>query len=161
MGDLLKKLERKLKNAKLDPAEAGSVPHLVIPLDGVDLVISQVSDAQKSAGEQQQPADPEIDYLQFFARLPYQIHPAQMGHVSAFMGYINARLPLVGFVVTADQKSPAYRYMMLVNPEQESTKLVGEAVEGISYAVRTFGELFRNLSTGEMEFPEAVQEANI
>ena len=162
MADLLKTLKDKLKsyNPTLQTVEqTGSVPRLSLKLDNATLVLSLASDAQRATGENPNPREP--DYLQMFAGLNFTPKQESLVETALLLTYINARLPLMGFIITINLDQIALKYTHLVDPQKPQIDLIQEAVETIAFQLDTFAAPIQQVATGQRGYQEVAASLNI
>ena len=139
------------RNPKLE--SANKIPHLYVPLDSLELIMTLASDIQG-----QQSDGNTVDFLQMFVQLPFNLDSLYYDETTMLMNYINARIPLLGFIVAIDQKTIAFRYMHLVNPKSPDVPLIEEAVSVIEFAVDTFSDAIRMVAIGESSYERVVDQ---
>lgn len=153
MPDILDDLKQHLAehNPRILPAQgAGSIPHLVASVAGVDVVMAQISTAQAAQGADVLPAG--VDALQMFARLPFALDPQRYDETAMLLSDINARIPTLGFIANAHDKVVAFRYMHLFDPDNPNYTLIAEALRNIDLAITTFSDAIQQVATGEKSY---------
>lgn len=160
MTDFLETLQNKLSsewNPHLHPAQgAGSFPRLVQPLGPMELIIVQLSAAQRATGNVPQRDD--VDRLQMYVQLPFNIDKNYLGETARLLSALNGRLPLLGFIIGADGKTIAFRYLHLFDPQQPGWPLIEEAMTQIKFAVANFTPVIHTVSNGSASYEQIIQD---
>ena len=160
MPDFLEALQNNLTdewNPRLHPAEgAGGFPRLVQQLGPMQLVIVQLSAAQRAVGSP--PQDDHIDRLQMYVRLPFNVAEDHLGETARLLSDLNGRLPLLGFIIGADGQTIAFRYLHLFDPQYPGWSLIEEAMTQIKFAVANFTPIIHTVSIGSATYEQVIQD---
>ena len=92
----------------------------------------------------------EVDYLQFYAELPFQVEQGFVPDVAQLVLQLNRILPLVGFGLRVSERTIYYRYMMMFEGRQgPNHKLLVKAVEVIRFLLQEFCQAIEDVATGK------------
>ncbi len=162
MTDFLDTLKNNLSNEwnpRLHPAQgADGFPRLVQQLGPMQLTIVQLSAAQRAAGSA--PEREDIDRLQMYIRLPFNIDEHYLTDTMRLLSYLNGQLPLLGFIISADKNTVAFRYLHLFDPKNPGYALIEEAMTQIKFAVANFTQVIHTVSSGAASYEQVIQDVD-
>ncbi len=160
MVDFLDMLKNNLSNEwnpRLHPAQgADGFPRLVQELGPMQFTIVQLSAVQRAVGSVSERED--IDRLQMYVRLPFNVNEHYMADVTRLLNHLNGQLPLLGFIISADKNTVAFRYLHLFDPKNPGYALIEEAMTQIKFAVASFTQVIHTVSRGAASYEQVVHE---
>lgn len=156
MPDILNTLKANLNqwNPQVQPAQAGSVPHLFLTVAGMSAVVAQISTAQKLSGAE--PLADDVDVLQIFVEMPFKMDVSAFAETAKLISVINAKLPTIGFIANPTNGQVAVRYMHLINPNEPNFTLLNEALSNIDVIIDIYADEIKPVATGNRTFEEAI-----
>lgn len=125
-------------------SQAISLPDLNWELK-IDLMM--VADLSLEQTEEQQDEAVDLEFLQFFAPLPFKVAENQAADMARLVGLINNFAPLMGFAYNESTGLVYFRHLMVVVDPQIDPETVEISLDSIQYLIDTFGAALQDLAS--------------
>ncbi len=120
--------------------------------------LMMVADLALGQAEEQPDEANDLEFLQFFAPLPFTVAEVQAAEMARLVGLVNNFAPLMGFAYNESSGLVYFRHLMIVLDSQIDPETVEVSLDTIQYLIDTFGAALQDLASGARDLEKIVAD---
>jgi len=120
--------------------------------------LMMVADLSLGQAEEQPDEANDLEFLQFFAPLPFTVAEVQAAEMARLVGLVNNFAPLMGFAYNESGGLVYFRHLMIVLDGQIDPETVEVSLDTIQYLIDTFGAALQDLASGARDLEKIVAD---